>query len=63
MYCSGPNVINVATGVYGTKRESNGISLSATSTFKPIGILSTRIHVTAPAPLFVHYQVIGPSLK
>jgi len=57
MYCSGQNVINVAAGVYGTKRESSGLSLSATSTFKPIGALSTRIHVTAPAALFVHYQV------
>ena len=57
MYCSGLNVINVATGVYGTKRETSGLNLPATSTFQPIGALSTRIHVTASAALFVHYQV------
>ena len=55
--CSGLDVINVASGVYGVRRESSGLNLKATSTFQPIGTLSTRVHVTAPAALFVHYQV------
>ena len=56
--CFGQTVINVATGVYSTKRESNGLSLPATSgTFKPIGALTTKIHLTKPYTVFVHYQL------
>jgi len=51
-------VINVASGIYSTKRESNGLSLPATSgTFKPIGTLTTKIHLTKPYAVFVHYQL------
>ena len=57
LYCNGLTVYNVSPGVYGTKRESTGFYLSSTSTFKPIGALSTRIHVTNPATLFIHYQL------
>ena len=63
--CFGQTVINVATGVNSTKREreSNGLSLPATSgTFKPIGALTTRIHLTKPYTVFVHYQLtVGSS--
>ena len=56
--CFSQTVINVATGVYSTKRESSGLSLSATSgTFKPIGALTTKIHLTKPFTVFVHYQL------
>ena len=61
--CSGQTVINVATGVYSTKRASNGLSLPATSgIFKPIGALTTKVHLTKPYTVFVHYQLtIGSS--
>jgi len=55
--CNGLTVNNVCTGVYSVKRQSDGLSLSYTSTFEPIGALSTRIHVTNKATLFVHYQL------
>ena len=56
--CFGQTVINVATGVHSTKRESNGLTLPATSgTFQPIGALTTRIHLTKPYTVFVHYQL------
>lgn len=57
VYCNGLTVYNVSPGVYGTKREITGLYLSSTSTFKPIGALSTRIHVTESATLFIHYQL------
>ena len=60
--CFGQTVINVASGIYSTKRESNGLSLPATSTFEPIGALTTKIHLTKPYTVFVHYQLtIGSS--
>ena len=55
--CFGQTVINVASGIYSTKRESNGLSLPATSTFEPIGALTTKIHLTKPYTVFVHYQL------
>ena len=55
--CDALTVNNVCTGVYSTRRESTGLYLSSTSTFKPIVALSTRIHVTTKATLFVHYQL------
>ena len=56
--CFGQTVINAATGVYSTKRESNGLTLPATSgTFQPIGALTTKIHLTKPYTVFVHYQL------
>ena len=61
--CFGQTVINVAPRVYSTKRESDGLSLPATSgTFKPIGALTTKIHLTKPYTVFVHYQLtVGSS--
>ena len=55
--CFGQTVINVASGIYSTKRESNGLSLPATSTFEPIGALTTKIHLTKPYTVFAHYQL------
>jgi len=45
----GQTVISVAPGVYSTKRQSDGLTLPATSgTFQPIGELTTKIHLTKP---------------
>ena len=56
--CFGQTVINVANGIYSTKRESNGLSLPATSgTFEPIGALTTKIHLTKPYTVLAHYQL------
>ena len=56
--CLGQTVINVAAGIYSTKRESNGLTLPATSgTFQPIVALTTRIHLTKPYTVFIHYQL------
>jgi len=57
MFCNGLTVYNVHPGRYATKTESSGFHLSATNTFQPIGALSTIIHVTTPAAIFVQYQV------
>ena len=60
--CFGQTVIDVASGIYSTKRESNGLSLPTTSgTFEPIGALTTKIHLTKPYTVFVHYQLTGSS--
>ena len=54
----GQTVINVAPGVYSTKRQSDGLTLPATSgTFQPIGELTTKIHLTKSHSVLVHYQV------
>ena len=39
------------------RRESNGLTLPATSTFKPITTLTTAIHIAKPYSVFVHYQI------
>ena len=62
--CFGQTVINVATGIYSTKRESTGLSLPATSgTFQPVGALTTKIHLTIPYTVFVHYQITIDSVN
>ena len=57
--CShGQTVISVIPGVYSTKRQSDGLTLPATSgTFQPIGELTTKVHLTKSYTVFVHYQV------
>ena len=51
-------MINVASGIYSTKRESNGLSLPATvGIFQPIGALTTKIYLTESYTAFVHYQL------
>ena len=61
--CFGQTVINVANGIYSTKREISGLSLPATSgTFQPVGALTIKIHLTKPYTVFVHYQMTIESL-
>ena len=50
-------VINVVSGIFSKKTESNGLTLPATSTFKPITTLTTNIHIDKPYSVFVHYQI------
>ena len=52
-----PSVVNVASGIFSKKRESNGLYLPATSTFKPITTLTTTIDLDKPYTVFVHYQI------
>ena len=49
--------VNVAPGLFSKKTESNGLTLPATSTFKPITTLTTNIHIAKPHSVFVHYQI------
>jgi len=56
-HCSGQSVNNVATGIYSTKKESNGLNLAANNDFQPIGGLSVKLTLSKPAAFFVHYQV------
>ena len=56
-YTSAQSVVNVAPGIFSKKTESNGLTLPATGTFKPITTLTTNIHVDKPYSVFVHYQV------
>ena len=54
----GQTVISVVPGVYSTKRQSDGLTLPATSsTFQPIGELTTKVHLTKSYSVFIHYQV------
>ena len=55
--CYGDTIINVANGVYSTKAESEGLHLPSTSTFKPIGALTIKLHLTSPYSVFVNYQI------
>ena len=56
-YTSAQSVLNVAPGIFSKKTESNGLTLPATSTFKPITTLTTTIHIAKPYSVFVHYQI------
>ena len=56
-YTSALTVLNVAPGIFSKKTESNGLTLPATSTFKPITTLTTTIHIDKPYSVFVHYQI------
>ena len=63
-YCSSAqSVLNVAPGIFSKKTESNGLTLPATSTFKPITALTTNIHIAKPYSVFVHYQVTLQSIN
>ena len=50
-------VVNVVPGVFSKKTESYGLTLPATSTFKPITTLTNKIHIVKPYSVFVHYQI------
>ena len=57
-YCSSAQlVVNVVPGIFSKKTESNGLTLPATSIFKPITTLTTNIHIDKPYSVFVHYQI------
>ena len=56
-YTNAIPVLNVAPGIFSKKTESNGLTLPATSTFKPITTLTTNIHIAKPHSVFVHYQI------
>jgi len=56
-YTSAQPVLNVAPGIFSKKTESNGLTLSTTSTFQPITTLTTNIHIDKPYSVFVHYQI------
>ena len=50
-------VLNIAPGIFSKKTESDGLTLPATSPFKPITTLTTNIHIDKPYSVFVHYQI------
>ena len=57
-YCTvAQSVVNVASGIFSKKTESNGLILPATSTFEPVTTLTTNIHIDKPYTVFVHYQI------
>ena len=63
-YCSSAqSVLNVAPGIFSKKTDSNGLTLPATSTFKPITALTTNIHIAKPYSVFVHYQITLQSMN
>ena len=55
--CYGQTIINVASGIYSTKVESDGLHLPSTSTFKPIAPLTIQLHLTSSYAVFVNYQI------
>ena len=54
---SAGDVVNVVDGIYSKKTMSNGIYLKATSTFQPIHVLTTTVHINNPSSIFVHYGI------
>ena len=60
--CYGQAIINVASGVYSTKAESDGLHLPSTSTFRPIDVLTLSLSFTSKVSVFVNYQItVGSS--
>ena len=55
--CYGQTIINVASGVYSTKAESDGLHLSGTSVFRPIDALTLSLSFTSTVSVFVNYQI------
>ena len=56
-YTSAQPVVNTSPGIFSRKTESDGLTLPATTTFKPITTLTTTIHIDKPYTVFVHYQI------
>ena len=56
-YCNSQSISSVATGIYSTKKESNGLYLAANNDFQPIGDLTIKLTLSKPAAFFIHYQV------
>ena len=50
-------IVNVAPGIFSKKVVSNGLQLQASdTTFSPVNVLTTTVHLTKPHSVFVHYQ-------
>ena len=49
-------IVNVAPGIFSKKVVSNGLQLPASSTFSPVNVLTTTVHLTKQSSVFVHYQ-------
>ena len=49
-------VVNVAPGIFSKKIVSNGLQLPASSTYSPVNVLTTTVHLTKPSSVFAHYQ-------
>ena len=50
-------VVNVAPGIFSKKVVSNGLQIPASETsFSPVNVLTTTVHLTKPYSVFVHYQ-------
>ena len=50
-------VVNVAPGIFSKKVVCNELELPASNTtFSPINILTTTVHLTKPYSVFLHYQ-------
>ena len=63
IYTSAQPVVNASPGIFSKKTESNGLTLPATTTFKPITTLTTNIHIDKPYTVFVHYQITMGTLN
>ena len=50
-------VVNVAPGIFSKKVVCNELNLTASNTtFSPVDVLTTTVHLTKPHSVFVHYQ-------
>ena len=61
--CHGKTIVNVASGVYSTKVELDGLTLSSTSTFRLIDTLTIQLHLTNTYSVFVNYQITVPGSR
>ena len=56
--CDAEEILDIVPGMFSKKVISNGLTLPATSTFKPIPSLTTTIHlVDKRYAVFFHYQI------
>ena len=50
-------VVNVAPGIFSKKVVCNELKFPASNTsFSPVNVLTTTVHLTKPHSVFVHYQ-------
>ena len=56
-YCDAQTVLNVVPGMLSKATKNEGLTLPATSTFKPITSLTTNIHLDKSFAVFIHYQI------
>jgi len=56
--CGAQEILDIVPGMFSKKLVSNGLTLPATITFKPIPSLTTTIHLVDKCyAVFVHYQI------